>query len=94
MCIEIFPLLREWTGGGDTGIRGAGDGVKGAGDRGKWGGGRGKLERETGEEEAGVGKFWGRGLYKNVLYFTDFYTILTYFNAITGYQNFLIDILK
>ena len=25
-----------------------------------------------GEEGAGVGKFWGRGLYQNLLYFTDF----------------------
>ena len=54
-------------GAGDTGIRGAGTGVKGAGD-----GGRGKRGRGTGEEGAGVGKFWGRGLYQNLLYFTDF----------------------
>ena len=60
----------HWEGGqgwgdGDTGIRGAGDGGKGCGDGGKGGGG-------TGEEGAGVGKFWGRGLYQNLLYFTDF----------------------
>ena len=44
-------------GGGDTGIRGAGDRGKGDG---------------TGEEGAGVGKFWGWELYQNLLYFTDF----------------------
>ena len=58
--------LRGWTGGGgDTGIRGAGDGDKG-------GGGRGKRGRGAGEEGAGVRKFWGRVLYENLLYFTDF----------------------
>ena len=62
-----------------TGIKGAGDGVKGRG---------------TGEEGAGVGKFWGRGLYQNLLYFTDFTLFFMYFNAITGYQKYLIDILK
>ena len=59
-------------GGGDTGIRGRGTGVKGAGDGDKGGGGRGKRGRGTGEEGAWVGKFWGRGLYQNLLYFTDF----------------------
>ena len=51
--------MRGWTGGGDTGIRGPGDGGKG-------GGGRGRGKR------GGVGKFLGRGLYQNLLYFTDF----------------------
>ena len=43
-----------------------------AGDGGKGGGGRGKRGRGTGEKGAGVGKFWGRGLYQNLLYFTAF----------------------
>ena len=38
-------ILRGWTGGGDTGIRGAGNVGKGAGDGGKEGGGRGKRGR-------------------------------------------------
>ena len=29
-------------------------------------------QERTGGEGAGVGKFWGRGLYQNLLYFTDF----------------------
>ena len=58
--------------GGDTGIRGAGDGGKGGGGRGCGGGGRGKRGREMGEDGAGVRKFLGRGLYQNLLYFTDF----------------------
>ena len=41
-------------------VEGAGAGGRGAGD-----GGRG----------TGVGKFWGRGLYQNLLYFTDFYVL-------------------
>ena len=57
-------------GGGDMGIRGAGDGDKGVGGRGK--GGQGKRGWGTWEEGAGVGKFWGLGLYQNLLYFTDF----------------------
>ena len=60
--------MRGWTGG-----RGYGD--KGAGDGGKGGGGRGKRGRGTKVEGAGVGKFWGRGLYQNLLYFTDFYVL-------------------
>ena len=61
-------------GDGDTGIRGAEDGDKGGGggdgDKGGGDGGRGGGER--GEEGAGVRKFWGRVLYENLLYFTDF----------------------
>ena len=34
--------------------------------------GDGGERQGTGEEEAGVGKFWGQGLYQNLLYFTDF----------------------
>ena len=52
-------------GGTDTGIRGGrGTGVKGAGDGGRGGGewGRG----------GGVREILGRGLYQNLLYFTDF----------------------
>ena len=30
------------------------------------------MGRGTGEEGAGVGKFWGRGLYHNLVYFIDF----------------------
>ena len=69
--------MRGWTGGGsgDTGIRGGGGRwtvVKGAGNEDKGGGGRGKRGRGTGEEGVGVRKFWGRVLYQNLLYFTDF----------------------
>ena len=63
--------------------RGAGTGVKGAGDGGKG----------TGEEGAGVGKFLGRVLPKFVVFYR-FYSIFMYFNAITGYQTYLIDVLK
>ena len=45
---------------------GGGTGIRGAGDGGKGDGGEG----------AGVGKFWGRGLYQNLLYFTDFILFL------------------
>ena len=49
--------------GAGTGVKGAGDGGEGAGDGERGGdGGRG----------GGVGKFFGRGLYQNLLYFTDF----------------------
>ena len=58
LAAAIFERVDR--GGGDTGT-----GVKGAGNGDK--GGRG-----TGGRGAGVGKFWGRGLYQNLLYFTDF----------------------
>ena len=58
-------------------------GVEGAGARGR--GGRGTVV-----EGVGVGKFWGRGLYQNLLYFTDFYVL----SAIAGYQKYIIDVLK
>ena len=72
-----FPHLKERVdrgvgGGGDTGIRGRGTGIKGAGNGDKGGRGRGKRGRGAGEEGAGVRKFWGRVLYENLLYFTDF----------------------
>ena len=59
--------LRGWTGArgwGEAGIRGKGgrDGVKGMGEEGAGNGGRGGAEREI----------LGRGLYQNLLYFTDF----------------------
>ena len=55
--------------GGGAGIRGHRAGVKGAGD-----GGRGAGDGENG---AGVGRFLvERGLYKNLLYFTDFTLVL------------------
>ena len=63
-------------------------GGRGYGDKG--GGGRGKMGRGTGVEGAGVGKFCGRGLYQNLLYFTDFYVL----SAIAGYQKYIIDVLK
>ena len=80
-------MLRGWTGrgGGDTGIRGAGDGGKG-------GGGRGKRGRGTGEEGAGVGKFWG--VIPKFVVFYRYYSNFMYFNAITGYQKYIIDVLK
>ena len=52
--------MTGWTSG--VGIRGSG--VKGTGNRGKGVAGLGKRGR--------VGRFWRRGLYQNLLYFTDF----------------------
>ena len=56
--------------------RGRGYGDKGAGAGGKGDGGKGAGDVQEGagdgEEGAGVGIFWGRGLYKKLLYFTDF----------------------
>ena len=69
LCIDTFSE-RVDRGGGGTGIRGAGDGGKGGGGRGLRG--RGTGEERAGEEGAGVGKFVGRELYQNLLYFTDF----------------------
>ena len=46
-----------------------------------------------GEEGAGVGIFGGRGLYQNVVFYR-FFSIFMYLNAITGYQEYLIDVLK
>ena len=77
-------------GGADTEIRGAGVGDRGAGDGDKGGGGR-EEGVGTGEEGAGLGKFWGQGLYQNLLYLP---IIFMYFSAITGYQKYLIDVLK
>ena len=57
--------MDRW-GGGDTGIRGAGDGGKGMGEEGAGNRGRGGGGREI----------LGRGLYQNLLYFTDFTLIL------------------
>ena len=36
----------------------------------------GEEEEGTGEERAGVGKFWGRVLYQSLLYFSDFILFL------------------
>ena len=73
-------------GDGDTGIRGGGggdggkgDGEEGAGDGGRWGGGRDIL---------------GAGVLPNFVVFYRFYSIFMYFNAITGYQKYLIDVLE
>ena len=66
-------------GGGWTGVKGAG----------------GMGEEGTGDEGAGVGKFLGRGLYQIIpkfVVFYLFYSIFMYFNAITGYQKYLIDV--
>ena len=79
--------MRGWTGGGDTGIRGAGDGgkrgrgtgVKGAGDGGRGGGGM---------------EIFGAGVLPKFVVFYRFYSIFMYFNTITGYQKYLIDVLK
>ena len=55
LATKLIPDWRGWTGGGgDTGIRGAGDGDKGAGDGGKGGGERGKRGRGYGNFGAGV----------------------------------------
>ena len=60
------------------GIKG-GVGVKGAGDRGRGGGGR---------------EILGAGVIPKFVVFYRFYSIFMYFNAITGYQKYLIDMLK
>ena len=60
VVVRCLDTLRGWTGGGG-GDKGAGNGSKGGVGRGRGGGGRGER----------VGKFWGRGLYQNLLYFTD-----------------------
>ena len=73
-------------------LGGRGTGVKGTGVMGAGGGGKG-----TGKEEAGVGKFWGQGLYQIIpkfVVFYRFYFIFMNFNAIIGYQKYLIDVLK
>ena len=49
-----------------------------AGDGGRGGGGR---------------EIWGAGLYQNVVFYR-FYSIFMYLNIITGYQEYLIDVLK
>ena len=61
-------------------------GVKGAGDGGREGGGRGK--RGRGRE------IWGAGVIPKFVVFYRFYSIFMYLNAITGYQEYLIDVLK
>ena len=67
---------------GGAGIRGTG--VKGAGDRGREDGGRGGRGREI----------LGAGVIQKFVVFYRFYSIFMYFNAITGYQEYLIDVLK
>ena len=62
-----------------TGIKGAGAGVKGAGDGGRGGGGR--------------GIFWGGGFTK-MCCILPILLFFMYFNAKTGYQKYLIDVLK
>ena len=71
--------------GGDTGIRGAGDGCNGGGGRGKRGG---DGERGGGREILGV------GVKPKFVVFYRFYSIFMYFNAITGCQKYLIDVLE
>ena len=62
-------------GGGDTGIRGAGDGIKGAGDGGKGSGGRGKRGRGTGKRGRGR-EILGAGIIPKFVVFYRFYSIL------------------
>ena len=77
-------------GGGDTGIRGAGDGGKGGGVKGVEVAGAGEEGRGTGVEGEGVGTFWGRGYTKICCILP----IFMYFNAIAGFQKYIIDVLK
>ena len=57
-----------------------GTGIKGAGDGGRGGGGR---------------EIWGgAGVIPKFVVFYRFYSIFMYLNAITGYQEYLIDVLK
>ena len=60
------------------------DGGRGGGDKG--GGGRGKKGRDR--------EILGAGIIPKFVVFYRFYSIFMYFNAITGYQKYLIDILK
>ena len=81
-------------GGGGYGDKGErGTGVKGAGDRGKGGGGRGKRGRGTGRGGGGR-EILGAEVIPKFVVFYRFYSIFMYLNAITGYQEYLIDVLK
>ena len=61
------------------GVKGAGEGEERAGD-----GGRG----------GGCWEILGAGVIPKFVVFYGFYSIFMYFSAITGYQKYLIDILK
>ena len=65
---NITELVERVDGGGGRGYgdKGAGTGVKGAGD-GEEGRGTGEEGAGDGERGSGEGKFWGRGLYQNLL---------------------------
>ena len=78
--------MRGWTGGGGTGIRGAGDGGKGGGDGGREDGGQGR--------GGGGREILGAGVMPKFVVFYRFYSIFMYLNAITGYHEYLIDVLK
>ena len=73
----------------EGGYRDKGNGGKGAGD-----GGKGVGDRGRGDGGVGVGKFWGRVLYKHFCILLILLYFFMYINAITGYQKYLIDILK
>ena len=75
---QLCPTQRGWTG------RAGYTGIRG----------RGTGVKGTGEEGSGIGNFLGAGLYQNLLYFTYYFPIFMYFNAITGYQKYLTDELK
>ena len=60
-------------------VKGRGTGGRGGGDGGRGGGGRGIL---------------GAGVIPKFVVLYRFYSIFMYFDAITGYQKYLIDVLK
>ena len=64
-------------------------GIKVAGDGGKGGWGK------RGQGRGGGGReIWGAGDIPKFVVFYRFYSIFMYFSAITGYQKYLIDVLK
>ena len=65
--------------GRGRGVKGAGTGEEGAGDEGRGGGDR---------------EILGAGVLPKFVVFYRFFSIFMYFNAITGYQKYLIDVLE
>ena len=74
--------------------RGVGYGDKGGGGKGDGGKGGGGWEKR-GRGKRGRGReIFGAGVIPKFVVFYRFYSIFMYLNAITGYQEYLIDVLK
>ena len=86
MLLSHTLSIMRVDGGGDMGIRGAGDGGKGGRDRGRGGGERGKRGRGSGN--------FGVGVIPKFVVFYLFYSNFMYLNAITGYQKYITDVFK